>query len=334
MESTTTDSSQASPAATAAARVTIVICVYNAGEFLRASVESALGQTWPNLEVVLIDDGSTDGCMESIEDIDDERLRVFHQPNMGKPAALNHALRVLTGDFYAVHDADDLSYPMRVEHQMRCFLDNPELAAVYTGYDLLVDDQPMARRFAAKTPEQCRRDIEAYRMPAHDPTGMYRLSLVGDLTYREDLRVVEGLDYVLRVGERHPVMVCGETLYSYRANPESVTRRDPTFRIEQVKKVMRLACERREVPIENGPEILQRPVDASFGPRDEDNDIAVHFIESVVDLRRAGARREAMAEGLYCAKLHPFRLHYLKALIYSLVPLVCLRYLRRRADTA
>ncbi|MFT5049175.1 MAG: glycosyltransferase involved in cell wall biosynthesis [Chlamydiales bacterium] len=314
------------------AKVSIVICVYNGGDFLRPAVESALAQTWPNIEVVLIDDGSTDGCLASIESIDDERLRVFSQPNKGKPAALNHARRVMSGDFYAIQDADDLSYPRRIERQMQCFDEHPEVAAVYTGYDLLVDDRPVGPRFRQKPPEECKRDIQAYRMPAHDPTGMYRVALVGDLAYDEDLRVVEGLDYVLRVGEQHPIMVCGETLYSYRSNPDSVTRSDPTFRIEQVKKVLRRACERRGTPIEDGPEYLRKRTDGKFSRSDVDNNVAVHFIESVLDQRRAGDRRGALAAGLFCARLHPFDLEYLKPLIYSLVPLASLRLLRRRAD--
>ena len=67
--------------------VTVVICVYNAGAFLRPSVESILSQTYQNLEVILVDDGSTDGCFSAINDLSDPRMRILRQENRGKPAA-------------------------------------------------------------------------------------------------------------------------------------------------------------------------------------------------------------------------------------------------------
>ena len=96
-------------------RVAVIIPVYNARPYLRSAVESVLGQTWQNLEVILVDDGSTDHSLDAVTDIDDRRLVIVRQANAGKPAAMNRALAMVDSDYYAINDADDLSHPQRIE---------------------------------------------------------------------------------------------------------------------------------------------------------------------------------------------------------------------------
>jgi len=135
--------------------VSILISVYNAGEYLLPSVQSTLSQTFSNLEILIIDDGSTDGCMASIANLKDPRMRVISQENCGKAVALNRALQELSGKFYAIQDADDISYPQRIERQVKCMLENTNLAAVFTGHDIILDGRHVAPRFAGKSIEQC-----------------------------------------------------------------------------------------------------------------------------------------------------------------------------------
>ena len=108
--------------------VTVIICVYNAGEFFRPSLASILKQTYTKLDIIVIDDGSTDGCIESASDLlADSRVRLFRQANATKPVALNRALDEFRGEFYAIHDADDISYPTRIEKQLARLLRQPGL---------------------------------------------------------------------------------------------------------------------------------------------------------------------------------------------------------------
>jgi len=72
--------------------VSVLISVYNAGEYLRSSVQSILSQSYSNLEILIINDGSTDGCMDSMADLEDSRIRIITQKNAGKAVALNRAL--------------------------------------------------------------------------------------------------------------------------------------------------------------------------------------------------------------------------------------------------
>jgi glycosyltransferase involved in cell wall biosynthesis len=64
--------------------VSVIMCVYNAGGYLRPAIESVLAQTYGNLELLIVDDGSTDGCMEEVGDLlADPRVRVIRQANAG-----------------------------------------------------------------------------------------------------------------------------------------------------------------------------------------------------------------------------------------------------------
>jgi len=307
--------------------VSIVVCAFNAGRYLEPSIGSALAQTYAHIEVLVIDDGSTDGSVEAAKRaVKDRRLRWRHQENRGKPAALNHALRELRGEFYALQDADDLSSPLRIETLVRCLRWNPDVAAVYSGHELIIGDQRLAPTFRSKGRAACRRDIDALRMPGHDPTGMYRIAMVGGMRYSEDLPVVEGYDYVLRVGERWPMMVVGECLYSYRSHEASITRSDPARRARLVQEVRRRAYERRGIPFKPVPIDRAGPNGHGY----DDNNLAAQFIESVLDQRDAGRRIPALLTGLQCSRLHSMDPHYHKALAYALMPRQLVGWVRQR----
>ena len=299
--------------------VSVVTCVYNAGEYLRPSLLSIINQTYRNLDILIIDDGSTDGCLESVRDLlADGRVRVFRQANATKPVALNRALDQVRGEFYAIHDADDISYSTRIESQLHALLDRPWLAAVFCGHELVINGRSVAPAFAPKSEAECERAVNAMHMPALDPTGMYRMSLVGHLRYDASLPIVEGFDYILRMGERYPMMVLGECLYGYRIHRNSVTRRDPMQREQFVAEALRRACDRR------GLDYTQVFPDAPGGARRSqarlrDNNIAAHFIASVLDQSRARHRLAALRTGFECARLQPLDPHYYKALVYALI---------------
>ncbi len=317
--------------------VSIIIPSYNAGPFLRPAVESILRQTYSQVEVWVIDDGSTDGSVDQLTALSDSRLNVMRQENSGKPAALNSVISRLQTPFYALQDADDLSHPERIERQVECMLTYPELAASFTGHDLIIGGKRLAPRSRAKRPEECRRDIERFAMPAHDPTGLYRMDRVRDERYDPQLPIVEGYDYILRIGERHPMMVVGECLYSYRVRTASVTRRDPLDRERLVQEVVRRACERRNISFDKviPPDVRNRPLDRN---RDQDNNIVAHMIESTLDQKRLGHFLSALWTALYAASMHPLDSHYYKPLAYWALPLRWLALVARtqrsvRADS-
>jgi hypothetical protein len=158
---------------------------------------------------------------------------------------------------------------------------------------------------------------------------MYRISALAGMRYEIDLPVVEGFDYILRVGEEQPLLVLGECLYSYRIHSQSVTKRDPAKRDRLVREVLKRACARRGIdftsqfPMEPGADCPEAFVD---------NNLAAQFIESVLDQRRAGRRLGAIGTGLACSRLHPLTPHYQKALVYAAAPMWVVKRLRRHSN--
>ncbi len=90
------------------------------------AIESALGQTHPNVEIVVVDDGSTDGTLGVACQFEGERVRVIHQKNQGACAARNRAFQESSGDYVQFLDADDILHPEKLERQLRCLAEEPE----------------------------------------------------------------------------------------------------------------------------------------------------------------------------------------------------------------
>lgn len=100
------------------ALVSIVIPAYNARRWIGESIESALAQTWPAKEIIVVDDGSRDGTHEIAQRYVSRGVRVLNQENRGASAARNAGLRLARGSYIQFLDADDLLHPQKIAHQM------------------------------------------------------------------------------------------------------------------------------------------------------------------------------------------------------------------------
>lgn len=110
-----------------APKVSVIIPVYNAQDVIQTSIDAILAQTWDNLEVLVVDDCSTDGTLAIIQDYAqrDARVQLIQaSSNGGAYVARNLALQVATGEFVTVNDADDWSHPLKIEQQITHLLQN------------------------------------------------------------------------------------------------------------------------------------------------------------------------------------------------------------------
>jgi glycosyltransferase involved in cell wall biosynthesis len=109
----------------AAPLVSILIPCHNAERWLPAALESAFSQTWPRIEVILVDDGSTDRSLDLARSFEPRGLRVLSQPNSGASAARNRGLRSASGDLVQFLDADDVLAPEKIERQVARLAESP-----------------------------------------------------------------------------------------------------------------------------------------------------------------------------------------------------------------
>jgi glycosyltransferase involved in cell wall biosynthesis len=110
-------------------KVSVLIPCYNAEKYIGETLESVFRQTWPEIEVVVVDDGSTDESAEVVRSFARPNLRLIQQPNRGQTAALNACCSEASGDFVQYLDADDLIEPDKIALQVERLRDSPRCIA-------------------------------------------------------------------------------------------------------------------------------------------------------------------------------------------------------------
>src|SRR5262245_55073016 len=122
--------------------VSVVIPTFNRAYCLADAIDSVISQTYPNVEVVLIDDGSTDTTPALIEERygRDERVRYVRQDKSGTNIARNHGLRLARGEFVALLDSDDYFLPWKLEMEVACLEALPDAGMIWTDMDALDSD--------------------------------------------------------------------------------------------------------------------------------------------------------------------------------------------------
>lgn len=140
--------------------VSVVIATYNMGQYLPEAIDSVLAQRWENLEVIVVDDGSTDDTAEKMKRFEDNgRVKYFPTENRGQPKAKNRGLKEASGDFIAFCDADDIWHPEKLQVQMPLF-DDQNTGVVYSEVSYIdqngktVDKPQPYERYSGKVTNQ------------------------------------------------------------------------------------------------------------------------------------------------------------------------------------
>ena len=205
--------------------VSVVIPTYNSGHFIREAVDSVLAQTYRNVELIVVDDGSTDNTAEALGAYGD-RLRVIRQENAGPSAARNRGIREAAGDLIAFLDADDLWHPQKLEVQLRVCLENPD-AGMISCLTL-----PYAHAAALKQEVPAKFEVSEVRLfdlllgrPIQTPAALIRkkiLAAVGG--FDEGLRMAEDWHLWLRVAQHTRILLLGVPMVLIREHAGNVSR--------------------------------------------------------------------------------------------------------------
>jgi glycosyltransferase involved in cell wall biosynthesis len=130
--------------------ISVIIPAHNVARFVREAVDSALAQTRRDIEVIVVDDGSTDGTADVLGDLDDPRLRVIRESHGGSAAARNAGLRMAAGELVAFLDADDRWAPVNLERQA-AFLESHSGVDMTFGHSLVVDQEGRSLGFRSSS---------------------------------------------------------------------------------------------------------------------------------------------------------------------------------------
>jgi glycosyltransferase involved in cell wall biosynthesis len=159
-------------------KISIVIPAFNAERCLRETLESALNQTHPAHEIIVVDDGSTDRT-EEIARSYGNRIRHIKQQNQGIAGARNTAVREATGDWIAFLDHDDLMLPTKLEKQLAIIEANPDLVVVYSAFTYLYADG--TTKLIPAFPSKSLWPTLRYRSPILPSTSIIRRSALKDV---------------------------------------------------------------------------------------------------------------------------------------------------------
>jgi len=220
-----------------APRITVLMPAYNRERYIRAAIESVLAQTRGDFELLVVDDGSTDGTAAAVGSYRDPRIRLLRNPqNLGIPAARNRGISESRGEFIAMLDSDDVAHPRRLEKQA-AFLERRPRHALVGSWFRYMDAEGRPQRLG-------RRPTGSRRLRARllfigcflNTTVMVRRCALERFRYREEFPVCEDLDLWTRVSLEYEAANLPESLTRYRLHEGAITRqRQDLIRQMQMK---------------------------------------------------------------------------------------------------
>ena len=196
--------------------VSVVIPAYNAAGFVRRAVDSVLAQTFADFELLVVDDGSTDGTREVLAGYGD-RLRVLAQPNGGPAAARNQGLHHAQGEYVAFLDADDHWLPQKLSRQLQLMSTRPEVGFCSTATSVVTDSGAPAGVWPCGTGAEPMPDLLFIRSAAISG------STSGVLARRALLLQAGGFDESLRGFEDPDLWIRLSARAGYACIPEALT---------------------------------------------------------------------------------------------------------------
>jgi GT2 family glycosyltransferase len=181
--------------------VSVIVPAYNAERFLGRALRSVLAQTYPHLELLVVDDGSADKTADVIRSFTDTRIRHLSQPNRGQGAARNLGIRASTGRYVTFLDADDVYLPQKVERQVEFLTAHPECEIAFCNALHFYSRRP--RRLLVRR-SRPRPDVTLRDLVRASFVNLNTMMIVGDTLrrgglFREDRYYPEEWDLCLRL---------------------------------------------------------------------------------------------------------------------------------------
>lgn len=236
--------------------VSVLLTARDAERFIREALESVQRQTHARLEILVRDDGSSDGTARVVERMAqrDERIQLVRGANVGIPRSRNELARRARGEYLAHMDADDVCHPERIAVQTEFLIRNPRCLAV--GGQICVIDaagRPLWRSVFPTTS----REIEAALFQAqwaicHPTVMMRRADFLDCGGYHEDFVQAQDYELWLRLLERGELANVPDCVLRYRQHPGSATSTKTRSQIALAKRALEEAHARRTIPIPAG----------------------------------------------------------------------------------
>lgn len=205
--------------------VSIIITTYNHSQFIADAIESILNQSYQNLEIIVIDDGSIDNTKEIVKEY--RTVTYFYQKNQGLSAARNTGIKKATGEYILFLDADDLLYPDGISLNVKAISYNDDVAFVSGSYKYVdvnkVEEEAISQSIVGNN---FQRLILTNYIGMHG-TVLYRKKVIEKYLYDTNLKSCEDYDMYLRISKDHKVLHHTELIAKYRRVGNSMSSNIP-----------------------------------------------------------------------------------------------------------
>lgn len=219
--------------------ISVIIPAYNAESFIAETLNSVLTQSYRDLEVIVIDDGSTDRTAEIVEKIArrDERVRLVFQQNAGVAAARNAGIKMARGEWFAFLDADDIWYPHKLEKQLQRFQQLDETIGLVYCWSVLIQETSefTGGYIAFDFNGDVGHALTYLNFIGNASAPLIRRSVIEDVggfdiaLKEQQAQGCEDWELYLRIAERYKFDVVPEFLVSYRQQSAAMSRNDTSM---------------------------------------------------------------------------------------------------------
>jgi GT2 family glycosyltransferase len=254
-------------------RISVVMPVRNSARWLAAAIDSVLGQSFADFELIVVDDGSTDESPAIAAGYAgrDARVRVIRQEHRGVPAALNRALAVARAPLIARLDSDDEALPQRLARQLGYLEAHPDVVLLGSWADVIDEAGNVVGQLQPDTRPDRLMSVLARTNPFVNSSVMFRADAARTAgNYRAAFALSEDYDLWLRLSEIGGVAIEPTRLVRYRRHASGVTQAAAARQIFSARLAVRAAAQRRRsgddpaAALTAAPDFLSPAADATF----------------------------------------------------------------------
>jgi glycosyltransferase involved in cell wall biosynthesis len=210
----------------------VLIPTYNRAQYLKEAIRSVQDQTFQDLEIIVIDDGSTDNTREVIKEISSPEIKYLYQENRGAGAARNAGIRASSGKWIAFLDADDIWMPSKLELQIQALIDHPRARAAYCDmYFFGAIDSNFPETYFRSLKWTAPRGrvldkmaVKSFGIPS--TLVVYRDAFTKIGLFDENLPYCDDYDMLLRLAANFEFEVVPFPLIKYRLHPQQVSKNE------------------------------------------------------------------------------------------------------------
>ena len=295
-------------------RLTVVLPVYNGMPFLPEALKSILHQTFTDFNVIVVDDGSTDGSAEYLRSVDDPRVLILSQSNQGPGAARNASLRRCQSEYVALMDQDDLSLPDRFLYQLEYLDAHPDVVMVGTRIRFVVGNVTQGALPCPLNHHGIETRLLRARAGVCHPSLMFRSETANAIGGYPIGVLGEDIDFCLRMCEHGRAANLDRVLFLYRLHRgQTVISRYRQLCRDNRYAVHRAICRRRGEP------------EPSFHSYAANQSAITRWCQSV----EAWAIREYRLSIIDRAERRPLRGYFRLLTVAAVQPHWCVWHLRR-----